>query len=86
MTTAPAARSLRTGNASRDAGGAVRRLLEPARVGIPSRSNRFFTATGTPASRPGSRPAATAASTAAASARARPSVTAVNAFQRSARA
>ena len=78
--TAPAALSLRTRKASRAAGGASRSIFEPARVVMPSRSKRFFTAYGTPASGPGSRPAATAASTAAASARARAAVTSVKAL------
>ena len=78
--TAPAARMRRTRKASRLAGGLSRSIFEPASVVTPSKSNRFFTATGTPASGPGSRPAATASSTASASARARAAVISVKAL------
>src|SRR4051812_40492331 len=75
--TAPAAsmRSIRV--ASRVAGGRSRLIFEPARVGSPSTSNRFFTAKGTPASGPTLCPAAMAVSMARALARARSAVTSV---------
>ena len=51
--TAPAA-SIRSINvASRGDGARSRLIFEPARVGRPRTSNRFFTANGTPASGPG---------------------------------
>src|SRR3954470_8193430 len=62
------------------AGGRSRLIFEPARVGSPFTSNRFFTANGTPASGPGFFPAAIAASTSRARARARSARTSVNAF------
>ena len=64
----------------RVAGGASRWILDPAVVTVPARSNRFFTAYGTPASGPGSRPAAMAASTAVASRQCSVVVTAVKAL------
>src|SRR5579871_278664 len=75
--TAPAAsiRSIRV--ASRGAGGRSRLIFEPARVGIPFTSNKFFTAKGTPASGPTLLPAATSASTCRALARARSAVMSV---------
>ena len=79
--TAPAA-SIRSINvASRGDGARSRLIFDPARVGRPCTSNRFFTANGTPASGPASCPAATAASTARALARARSAVTSVNEFR-----
>ena len=54
--------------------------VDPARVGRPATSKRFFTAKGTPASGPGSRPPATVASTASESASARWVVTSVKAL------
>src|SRR5450432_804753 len=79
--TAPAAsiRSIRV--ASRDVGARSRLIFDPARVGMPCTSNKFFTAYGTPASGPGFLPAAIAASTARALARARSAVTSVNEFK-----
>ena len=55
-------------------------VFEPASVGTPAMSNRFFTANGTPASGPAGSPEAHAASTAAAFARARSAVMAVKEF------
>src|SRR5215216_8080557 len=49
---APAASSLRTSEPSRAAFGPSTLIFEPARVGRPFMSNRFFTAKGTPASGP----------------------------------
>src|SRR5450755_3341222 len=79
--TAPAAsiRSIKV--ASRRAGANSRLIFDPARVGSPCTSNRFFTANGTPASGPGFLPAAIAASTERAFARARSAVTSVKAFR-----
>ena len=48
--TAPAASRRSISVASRAAGGASRLIFEPASVGNPAMSNRFFTANGTPAS------------------------------------
>ena len=62
-------------------GGRSRLIFDPARVGRPCTSNRFFTAKGTPASGPGFFPAAIAASTARALARARSAVTSVKEFR-----
>ena len=45
---------------ARRAGARSRLIFEPARVGRPATSKRFFTAKGTPASGPGGRPAARA--------------------------
>jgi len=67
--------------ASRDDGERSRLIFDPARVGRPRTSNRFFTANGTPASRPAFFPAAMAASIARALARARSTVTSVNEFR-----
>ena len=78
--TAPAASSRSTRAASRDAAGRSRLIFDPARVGRPFTSNRFFTANGTPASGPGFFPDAIAASTARAVARARSAVTSVKEF------
>src|ERR1700761_4241731 len=78
--TAPAASIRSISVASRDAGGWSRLILEPARVGSPCTSNRFFTANGTPASAPTLCPAAMEASTARALVRARSAVTSVKAF------
>src|SRR5260370_10231569 len=79
--TAPAAsiRSIRV--ASRGAGLRSRLIFEPARVGRPCTSNRFFTGNGTPASEPTFFPAAIAASMLRALARARSAVTSVNEFR-----
>src|SRR5712664_2600816 len=66
--------------ASRADGGRSRLIFDPARVGSPCTSNRFFTANGTPASGPGLLPAAMAASTARALVRARSAVTSVKQF------
>ena len=49
---APCASSRSTSVASRGAGGLSRLIFDPARVVTPSRSNRFLTAKGTPASGP----------------------------------
>src|SRR5262252_3050123 len=57
-----------------------RLLLEPATVGMPSTSNKFLTANGTPASGPRLRPWLRARSIAAALARARSTVTVVKAL------
>src|SRR3954468_13493741 len=75
--TAPAASSRSISVASRDDGARSRLIFDPARVGRPLTSNRFFTANGTPASGPTFCPAAIAASTARALARARSAVTSV---------
>src|SRR5579863_2998877 len=79
--TAPAASSRSTNVASREAAGRSRLIFDPARVGSPLTSNRFFTANGTPASAPGFLPAAIAASTARAFARARSAATSVKEFR-----
>src|SRR5260364_48788 len=84
--TAPAASMRAISVASRAAGARSRLILEPARVGSPSTSNRFFTANGTPASGPTDLPAAIAASISAALARARSAVTSVKAFSTPSRA
>src|SRR5207237_1187160 len=60
------------------AGGWARLILEPARVGMPATSNRFFTANGTPASGPSGLRASRALSIACARSSARSLVTAVN--------
>src|SRR6201996_3983076 len=73
--TAPAASRRSINVASRAAAAWSRLIFEPARVGRPFTSNRFFTAKGTPASGPGFFPAAIAASTARAFVRARSAVT-----------
>src|SRR5512140_780020 len=75
--TAPAAsiRSIKV--ASRFDAARSRLIFEPARVGRPATSNRFFTAKGTPASGPTVLPAAMSASTARAFARARSAVMSV---------
>src|SRR5579871_2887484 len=78
--TAPAASSRSTSVASREAAGRSRLIFDPARVGSPLTSNRFFTANGTPASGPGFFPEAIASSTARAFARARSAVTSVKEF------
>src|SRR5690242_13503797 len=75
--TAPAASSRSISVASRLAGARSRLIFEPARVGRPATSNRFFTAKGTPASGPTVLPAAMSASIARALARARSAVTSV---------
>src|SRR5947209_10269684 len=79
--TAPEASMRSTSVASREAGERSRLIFDPARVGNPLTSNRFFTANGTPASGPGFFPAARAASMARARARARSATTSVNAFR-----
>ena len=79
--TAPAASMRSTSVASRDDGARSRLIFDPARVGRPFTSNRFFTANGTPASGPTFCPAAIAASTARALARARSAVTSVKEFR-----
>src|SRR6202166_3985066 len=73
---APSMRSISV--ASRGDGFKSRLIFDPARVGRPCTSNRFFTANGTPASGPAFLPAAIAASTLRALARARSAVTSVN--------
>jgi hypothetical protein len=80
MRIAPAASSRSISGASRPAAGRSRLILEPASVGKPVTSNRFFTANGTPASGPSGCPCARSRSSASARARARVSVTAVNAL------
>src|SRR5262245_14253689 len=79
--TAPAASMRSIKVASRAAGGRSRLIFEPARVGSPFTSNRFFTAKGTPASGPAFLPAAIASSMAFALERARSAVTSVNALR-----
>ena len=79
--TAPAASSRSISVASRGGGVSSRLIFDPARVGRPCTSNRFFTANGTPASGPGFLPAAMAASTARALSRARSAVTSVKEFR-----
>src|SRR6266850_140244 len=79
--TAPAASMRSIKVASRADGLRSRLIFDPARVGRPCTSNRFFTANGTPASGPASCPAAIMASTARALARARSAVTSVNEFK-----
>src|ERR1700722_15034106 len=79
--TAPAASSRSTNVASREAAGRSRLIFDPARVGSPLTSNRFFTANGTPASDPGLLPAAISASMARAFSRARSAVTSVKEFR-----
>src|ERR1700733_4258920 len=74
---APAASSRLIKAASRVAGGSSRLIFEPASVGSPAMSNRFFTAKGTPASGPAGSPRARVASIACARRNARCSVTAV---------
>src|SRR5256714_13803137 len=59
--TAPAASRRSISGWSRVAGGSSRLIFEPARVGRPFTSNRFFTANGTPASGPFSCDPSTAA-------------------------
>src|ERR1700736_5849942 len=78
--TAPASsnRSIRV--ASRGAGARSRLILDPARVGRPLTSKRFFTANGTPAKGPTPLPPASAASMARARVRARSASTSVNEF------
>src|SRR6266702_4708030 len=75
--TAPAASIRSISVASRLAGARSRLIFEPARVGRPATSKRFFTAKGTPASGPTFLPAAMSASIARALARARSAVTVV---------
>src|SRR5581483_5783785 len=75
--TAPAASMRSISVASRVAGARSRLIFEPARVGSPATSNRFFTAKGTPASGPTLLPAAMSASMVRALARARSAVTSV---------
>src|SRR5471032_3023134 len=58
---APAASSLRTSAPSRLAAGPSALIFEPARVGRPAMSNRFFTANGTPLIGPMCRPASISA-------------------------
>ena len=71
MSAAPARAQAADGRARRRrAGGASRRIVEPAAVTSPATSNRSLIETARPASGPGSRPAATAASAARAAARA----------------
>src|ERR1700712_4287357 len=79
--TAPAASMRSIKVASRADGLRSRLIFEPARVGRPCTSNRFFTANGTPASGPAILPAAISASTAQAFARERSAVTSVNALR-----
>src|ERR1700712_4465577 len=79
--TAPAASSRSINGWSCTEGASSRLILEPARVGRPCTSNRFFTANGTPASGPTVLPAAMAASTARAVDRARSAVTSVKEFR-----
>src|SRR5271169_1559915 len=74
---APAASSRSINAASRVAGGLSRLIFEPATVGTPATSNRFFTANGTPASGPAGSPRARVASIAWARSSARCSVIAV---------
>ena len=74
---APAASSRSIIVASRVAGGASRLIFEPASVGMPAMSNKFFTANGTPASAGSRSPRSRAWSSAWARSRARCSVTAV---------
>src|SRR4051794_34963440 len=81
ISTAPAASIRSISVASREDGAKSRLIFEPARVGKPCTSNRFFTANGTPASGPALFPAATAASIARALLRARSAVTSVNEFK-----
>ncbi len=76
---APAARRRATAGQSTRAGGAPRRIVEPAAVTSPATSNRSLSETARPASGPGSRPAATAWSAAAAAARAASRLVATNA-------
>src|SRR3954468_1391381 len=78
--TAPAASMRSISVASRDDGARSRLIFDPARVGRPFTSNRFFTAKGTPASGPTFSPAASFASIALAAARARSAVTSVKEF------
>src|SRR4051794_9571390 len=75
--TAPCASIRSISVASRGDGLRSRLIFDPARVGRPLTSNRFFTANGTPASEPIFCPAAIAASTARALSRARSAVTSV---------
>src|ERR1044071_7338775 len=77
---APAASMRAISGESRCAGGQQRLIFEPAIVGWPAPSNRFFTANGTPASGPRSCFFARAASIDLARTRARSAVTAVKAF------
>src|SRR6516162_7117553 len=83
---APAASRRSISVASRAAGGKSRFIFEPASVGRPPTSNRFFTANGTPASGGTLRPRARASSSAWARNRARSSVSAVNELIRGSRA
>src|SRR5689334_13625649 len=83
---APAASSRSINGWSRVAGGSSRLIFEPARVGNPFTSNRFFTANGTPASAPGFLRLACAASIARARARARSASTSVKALSTGLRA
>ena len=84
MAPAPSSRSISV--ASRGAGGASRLIFEPASVGMPAMSNRFFTANGTPASAGAGSPRARASSSAWARASARCSVTAVKELSNGSRA
>ena len=78
--TAPAASSRSISTASCAAGASSRLIFDPARVGRPLTSNRFFTANGTPARGPTGLPAAIAASTSFARLIARSAVTSVKAL------
>jgi hypothetical protein len=77
---APARSSRVTSVASVFAGGWLRLMRDPATVGSPAMSIRFFTANGTPASGPTRCPARRAASIEAARARARSAAIAVKLF------
>src|SRR4051794_35930295 len=86
ISTAPAASSRWISGWSRVAGGSSRLIFEPARVGRPFTSNRFFTANGTPASGPSFLRFARAASIERARARARSASTSVNELSTGSRA
>src|SRR5262245_52453988 len=83
---APAASRRSISGWSASAGARSRLILEPASVGRPATSNRFFTANGTPASGPSALPPARAASRARALASARSAVTAVKELSTASRA
>ena len=74
--TAPAASNRRISGASRVAGARSRLINDPARVGSPAMSNRFFTANGIPPNGPAARPAPCRSTTSIA----RAAKTVVNAF------
>jgi hypothetical protein len=69
-TTAPAARRRRTTGASAEAGLALARMIEPARVGSPTTSNKSLMLTILPSSGPSEIPLRARASAASAAARA----------------